>query len=53
MKREYMKPTVHVVVLQHQSQLLTVSGATQSLGSYNPEGFDLDPDGLDDDDILR
>ena len=51
MKRQYINPPMQLVMLQHQSHLLTVSGATQSLD--NEEGFNLDPDDLDDSDILR
>ena len=52
MKKEYMKPAMQVVMLQHQSYILTGSPSVTSL-SGTPEGIDLDDDGLDDSDILR
>ena len=51
MKKQYINPTIQVVKIQYQSHLLTVSGVTQSLD--NEEGFNLDPDDLDDSDVLR
>lgn len=53
MKKIYIKPLIHVVVLQQQGQLLMNSGLSKRMGGANPEGFDLDPDDLDDDDVLR
>jgi hypothetical protein len=55
MKKIYIKPTIQVVVLQQQGQLLAGSqhGMRFLNDSYNPEGFVRDEDDLDDDDILR
>ena len=52
-----MKPEMQTVVLQHQGHLMATSGAAQTLGGansegYNPDGFILDPDD-DLDDVLR
>ena len=53
MKREYMKPTVHVVVLQQQCQILAGSSPAANGLSGTPEGLNWVVDGLDDDDDLR
>ena len=53
MKKIYIKPTMQVVVLQQQGQLLMNSGLMKRMGDVNPEGFVRDDDDLDDDDILR
>ena len=52
MKREYMKPTMHVVVLQQQCQILAGSAGANGL-TGNPEGIIWDGDGLDNGDDLR
>jgi hypothetical protein len=49
MKKEYIKPTVHVVQLQHQCHILT--GSLYLNGT--PECIYWDDDDLDDDDVLR
>lgn len=38
MKKTYEKPTMHVVLLQHQAHLLQAS--SQSLRSFNSDYFD-------------
>ena len=53
MKKEYMKPTVFVVMLQQQSQILTGSLPTANGLTNNPEGIIWDDDDLDDTDVLR
>ena len=52
MKKQYMKPAMRVVLLQQKCQILAGSYGANSLGT-SPEGFILDGDGLDDDDIQR
>ncbi len=52
-RRQYITPTLQLILLQHQSPLLNVSGIIDSLDDTNPEGFTLDPDDLDEDDLLR
>ena len=53
MKKDYTTPTIQIVALQQQGQLLMNSGLSKRMGGTNPEGFDIDPDDLDDDDVLR
>jgi hypothetical protein len=53
MKREYMKPTMRVVVLQQQCQILAGSSPAANGLSGTPEGLNWDSDGLDDGDDLR
>ncbi len=48
-----MKPTVHVVVLQQQCQILAGSSSAANGLSGTPEGLNWDSDGLDDSDDLR
>jgi hypothetical protein len=51
MKKEYIKPAMQVVLLQHQSHLMQASGeAVRSMGG-SPEGFSYDD--VEDEDILR
>lgn len=53
MKKTYMKPVMCIVQIEHQCQILNVSGPA-SLGlSDNPEDVFWDNDGLDDEDVLR
>ena len=52
MKKEYMKPAMQIVMLQHQSHLMQASGLTKSLGE-SQEGFVYDDDGFEDEDVLR
>ena len=49
MKKQYMKPAMQVVSLQHQSPLLV--GSVKSLSS-NSEGLIFNHD-LEDEDVLR
>ena len=49
MKRQYMKPAMRVVKLQHQCHILAGSGGAKGLGA-SPEGFSWDDDGVDGDD---
>lgn len=53
MKREYMKPTVRVVVLQQQCQILAGSSPAANGLSGTPEGLEWVSEGLDDSDDLR
>ena len=53
MKREYMKPTVRVVVLQQQCQILAGSSPAATGLTGTPEGLTWDNDGLDGSDVLR
>ena len=48
-----MKPTVRVVVLQQQCQILAGSSPSANGLSGTPEGLTWDNDGLDDSDDLR
>ena len=52
MKKQYMKPTMQVVVLQHDSYILAGSPAVTSL-TGELENIEWEEDGLDDTDILR
>ena len=52
MKRDYMKPTMRVVVLQQQCQILAGSAGANGL-TGTPEGLTWDNDGLDGSDVLR
>lgn len=52
MKKQYMKPTVHVVVLQQQCHILAGSAAARGLNG-TPEGMNWPSDGIGDDDVLR
>jgi hypothetical protein len=52
MKKEYLKPTMSVVELQQQCQILSGSGGAKGL-LENPEGIIWDNNGLGDNDILR
>ena len=53
MKREYMKPTMRVVVLQQQCQILAGSSPSANGLTGTPEGLNWDSDGLDNGDDLR
>jgi len=54
MKKEYIKPAMQVVLLQHQSHLMQASGeVVRSMGGSNPAGFVFDDEGIDDDGDLR
>ena len=53
MKREYMKPTMRVVVLQQQCQILDGSSPAANGLTGTPEGLNWDIDGLDGSDVLR
>ena len=48
-----MKPTVHVVVLQQQCQILAGSSPAAKGLSGTPEGLEWVSEGLDDGDDLR
>ena len=48
-----MKPTVHVVVLQQQCQILAGSSPAANGLSGTPEGLNWVVDGLEDEDDLR
>jgi len=48
MKKEYVKPAMQIVLLQHQTQLLAGSNAVKKFSS--PEGF-IWADDLDDLDV--
>ena len=53
MKKAYMKPSMRIVQLQHQCQILAGSlPASQGLKG-TPEDLIWDPDDLDDGDDLR
>ena len=53
MKKAYMKPSMRIVQLQHQCQILAGSlPASQGLRD-TPEDLIWDPDDLDNDDVLR
>ena len=47
MKKEYIKPEMLIVKLQHQNHLMQVSGL------YNEEEFEYDEDGFYDEEVLR
>ena len=53
MKKEYIKPAMQVVLLQHQSHLMQASGDVRLLGGSNDEKFNYDAEGIEDDDFLR
>ena len=48
MKRQYIKPAMQVVKIQQHGIICTSTGA-KSLNST--DGFDFDPNGLDEDDV--
>ena len=53
MKREYMKPTMRVVVLQQQCQILAGSSPAATGLTTNPEEIVWALDGLEGSDELR
>ena len=53
MKKQYMKPTMRVVLLQQKCQILAGSSPAATGLTGTPEGIIWDGDGLDDDDVLR
>jgi hypothetical protein len=52
-KNIYIKPSMSEFVFQQQSALLAGSDIVKAIPDNNPEKFVLDPDNLDDEDILR
>ena len=52
MKKQYMKPTVHVVVLQQQCHILAGSAGAKGLNN-SPEGMNWPSGGIGDSDDLR
>jgi hypothetical protein len=54
MKKEYIKPAMQVVLLQHQSHLMQTSGeVVRSMGDSSSEWFDFDSEGFDDKEVFR
>ena len=54
MKKEYIKPAMQVVLLQHQSHLLQTSGeVVRSMGGSNEEEIIYDDKGFGDEEFLR
>ena len=51
MKKQYMNPTMRVVVLKHRSQLLAGSGGRSVRSFTKTEGFTFEEDGIDGDDM--
>jgi hypothetical protein len=53
MKKEYIKPAMQVVLLQHQSHLMQTSGeVVRSMGGSNEESIDFDSGGFYDEEVL-
>lgn len=53
MKKKYMKPSMSIVQLQQQCQILAGSQPAVRGFTDDPESVVWDDDGLDDEDILR
>lgn len=53
MKKKHMKPSMSIVQLQQQCQILAGSQPAARGFTDDPEGINWDYDGLDDEDDLR
>lgn len=53
MKKKYMKPSMSIVQLQQQCQILAGSEPAVKGFTDDPEDVVWDNDGLDDEDLLR